>query len=201
MGVTHVPIFGDNRIVWSQKLPPVPPMQRGRKKGRSPLHPWGLAQGVEPSLTTEIWRRLGWRVRRLCVLWEDLAHQDYLKQHHGLPWWSSGWESALQCRGHGFHTWSGTWDPTCVCLCVCMCVCVCGCVWVSQSGPTLCDPMDCSLPGSPLHGILQERVPDWFAISFSRGSFWPRDWTQVSCIACRVFTIWATRDSHMPWDK
>ena len=48
MGVTHVPIFGDNRIVWSQKLPPVPPMERGRKEGRSPLHPWGLAQGWSP---------------------------------------------------------------------------------------------------------------------------------------------------------
>ena len=41
---------------------------------------------------------------------------------------------------------------------------------VAQSCPTLCDPMDCSLPGSSLHGILQARVLEWVAISFSRGS-------------------------------
>jgi len=53
---------------------------------------------------------------------------------------------------------------------------------VAQSCPTLCDPMDHSLPGSSLHGILQARVLEWVAISLSRGSSWPRDWTQVSLI-------------------
>ena len=41
--------------------------------------------------------------------------------------------------------------------------------------------MDCSPPGSSVHGVLQERILGWVAISFSRGSFWPRDWTYVSC--------------------
>ena len=41
---------------------------------------------------------------------------------------------------------------------------------VTQSCPTLCDPMDCSLPGSSIHGIFQARVPEWVAIAFSRGS-------------------------------
>ena len=52
---------------------------------------------------------------------------------------------------------------------------------VAQSCPTLCDPMDCSLPGSSVHWICQARVLQWVAISFSRRSFQPRDWTQVSC--------------------
>ena len=65
---------------------------------------------------------------------------------------------------------------------------------VAQWCPTLCDPMDCSLPGSSIHGIFQARVLEWVAISFSRGSSWPRDWTQVSRIAGRRFTIWATRE-------
>ena len=52
--------------------------------------------------------------------------------------------------------------------------------------------MDCSLPGFSVHGILQARILEWVAISFSRGSSWPRDLTQVSCIAARLFTIWAT---------
>ena len=55
--------------------------------------------------------------------------------------------------------------------------------------------MDCSLPGSSNPGIFQARVLEWVAISFSTGSLWPRDWTQVSCIAGRRFTIWTTRES------
>ena len=47
---------------------------------------------------------------------------------------------------------------------------------------TLCDPMNCSLPGSSVHGISQARILECVAISFSKGSFWPRDQIQVSCI-------------------
>ena len=46
---------------------------------------------------------------------------------------------------------------------------------VAQSCLTLCNPMDCSLPGSTVHGIFQVRILEWVAISFSRGSSWPRD--------------------------
>ena len=67
---------------------------------------------------------------------------------------------------------------------------------VAQSCQTLCDPMDCSLPGSSVHGIFQARVLEWIAISFSRGSSWLRDWTQVSRIAGRRFTGWATKESE-----
>ena len=67
---------------------------------------------------------------------------------------------------------------------------------VAQLCPTLCDPMDCSLPGSSLHGILQARVLEWVAISFSRGSSQPRDWTRVSCIPGRRFNLWATREAQ-----
>ena len=65
---------------------------------------------------------------------------------------------------------------------------------VAQSCPTLCNPMDCSLPGFSVHGIFQARVLEWAAISFSRGSSQPRDQTLVSCIASRRFTVWATRE-------
>ena len=70
-------------------------------------------------------------------------------------------------------------------------VCVC-----AQSCLTLWVPMDCSPPGSSVHGIFQARILEWVAFSFSRGLFWPRDWTQVSHIAGRPFTIWATREAH-----
>ena len=52
-----------------------------------------------------------------------------------------------------------------------------------QSCPTLCDPIDCSPPGSSVHGILQARILEWVAISYSRGSSQPRDWTHVSDIS------------------
>ena len=51
--------------------------------------------------------------------------------------------------------------------------------------------MDCNPPGSSVHGILQSRIMEWVAISFSR----PRNWTQVSCIAGRFFTNWTTREA------
>ena len=63
-------------------------------------------------------------------------------------------------------------------------------VLVTQSCPTLCDPMDCSLSGSSVHGILQAKILEWVAISFSRKSSQPRDRTWVSCIAGRFF-VWA----------
>ena len=76
---------------------------------------------------------------------------------------------------------------------LCVCVCVCVCVKVTQLCLTPCDAMDCSSPGSSVHGILQARIQEWIAIPFSRGSSWPKNWTQVSCIAGRFFTVWATR--------
>ena len=64
-----------------------------------------------------------------------------------------------------------------------------------QSCLTLWDPMDCSLPGTSVCGILQARILEWVAVSFSRGTSQPRDQTWVSCIPGRCFTIWATREA------
>ena len=65
-------------------------------------------------------------------------------------------------------------------------------VLAAQSCLTLCDPMDCSPPGSSVHEIFQARILEWIAISFSGGSSHPRDRTWVSCTAGRFFTDWAT---------
>ena len=66
---------------------------------------------------------------------------------------------------------------------------------VAQPCPASCDPMDCSLQGSSVHGILQAGIPEWVAIPFSRGPSQPRDQTQVCLIAGRFFTVWATREA------
>ena len=102
-----------------------------------------------------------------------------------IPWIHRGWTPAL------IHT-----HNVCVCVCVCaqgVCVCVCVCVClkkvrvlVSQLCPTFCDPMDYSLPGSSVHGILQARILKWIAILFSRRSSSPRDQIQNSCIAGKI---------------
>ena len=73
---------------------------------------------------------------------------------------------------------------------------------ITQTYPTLCDPIDCSSPGSSIHGIFQAIVLEWVAISFSRGSSRSRDQTQVSRIVDRHFTIWNTKEvyqGHQPW--
>ena len=69
-----------------------------------------------------------------------------------------------------YVSWKWKWSPS-----------------VAQSCPTLCDPGDCSLPGSSVHGILQARILEWVAISFSRGSSQPRDGSRVSHIGGRHF--------------
>ena len=61
--------------------------------------------------------------------------------------------------------------------------------------PTLCDTMDCSPPGFSVHGISQAIILEWVAISFSRGSSWPRNWIQVSCISCIGRWILYNRDT------
>ena len=60
------------------------------------------------------------------------------------------------------------------------------CVW---------DPMDSTSLSSSVHEILQARILEWVAISFSGGSSWPSDRTRISCIAGRFFTMWATREA------
>ena len=58
----------------------------------------------------------------------------------------------------------------------------------AQSSLTHCNSMDCSPPGSSVHGISQARILEWVAISFSKGSSQPRGQTCISCLAYRFFT-------------
>ena len=70
-------------------------------------------------------------------------------------------------------------------------------VLVAQSCPTLCNTVNCSLPGFSVHGVSQARILKWVAIPFSRGSSWPGDWTWVSHTVGRLFTIWATWEDQL----
>ena len=75
----------------------------------------------------------------------------------------------------------------------------CICTSVAQVCPTLCDPVNCSPPGSSAYGIFQGRILGQVASSLSRASSWPRDWNHVSWLSCfagRFFTIWAIREAR-----
>ena len=71
------------------------------------------------------------------------------------------------------------------------------CYLVTKPCLTLCDPMDCSPPGSSVHRVFQTRILEWVAISFSRGSSWSRDQTHISCIGSWTLYHWATRGDSL----
>ena len=71
-----------------------------------------------------------------------------------------------------------------VCLCVCVCTRACS---VAQLCPTLCDPVDCSLPGSSVHGVFHAEILEWAILYSSKWSSGPWDWTCISCISCIGF--------------
>ena len=73
------------------------------------------------------------------------------------------------------------------------------CCLVIQSCSTLCDPMECSLPGSSVHGISQARILEWAAIPFSGGFSWHRDRTRIFSINRWILYHWATRETLERW--
>ena len=81
---------------------------------------------------------------------------------------------------------------------------MCVCAKSLQSCPTLCDPVNCSLPGSSVQGIFQARIPEWMAVPLSRGSSRPRDQTHISyvspALAGRFFTTSAPWEACTPYD-
>ena len=104
-----------------------------------------------------------------------------------LPWPVLSWAcDSLASRLPGKWTEVSQRQILIIIICVCL---------VIQWCPTLCDPMDCSLPGSSVHGVLQARVLERVAMPSSRGSSQPRDRTQFSRIAGGFFTDWAIRAS------
>ena len=97
----------------------------------------------------------------------------------------SGWRPKLN---KPFHYSMAYWDMWLLFSCWVM-----SDAFVTPSLPSV----DSSTPSSSIHGISQARILEWVAIPFSRGSSWPRDQTQVSCIAGGFFTIWATREASL----
>ena len=113
----------------------------------------------------------------LCIRWPKYWSFDFntspSNEHSGLISFRMDWLDLLQSKGLS-RVFSNTTVQKHQ-------------FFSTQSCPNFCDPMDCSPPDSSVYGILQASILEWVAISFSRGSFQPRDWTWVSCIAGRLF--------------
>ena len=128
------------------------------------------------------------------ISWPIIAHAYFLvnktlfeQSHNYSLQITSGWRTVAH-KDEIFTIWS--FAEVCqLPVSVMLCSAVLSCSVASDS----VDPMDCSPPGSSVHGILQARILEWVALSPSRGSSQPRDQTRVSCIAVGFFTSWATR--------
>ena len=123
---------------------------------------------------------------------EDLLEEEMVT-HSSIPAWKIPWTE----EPGRLHTVHGVWRV--------------GQEWmtehvhiytrvsISQSCLTLWDPLDCSLPGSSIHGIFQARILEWIAISFSRGSSRPSHRIQVSLVAGALFTLYLLSYQGSPW--
>ena len=141
-----------------------------REEGRRAFH-----------LSKNLWSRVA---PAISINKTVMALQMWLSEPRGPP--KEEW-----CLRYGccYSLWTGAWQT------------VGGwpqrAVLVAQSCLTHCDLMDCSPPGSSVHGILQARRLNCVAIPFSRGPSQPKDWTQISCTAGSFFTVWATREAQI----
>ena len=105
----------------------------------------------------------------------SLSHQPHIS-----PWMDIARSRAMQVT---------LWDfPSSLCQ---KCLISLFCYLVAKLCLTLCNSLECSPPGSSVHGILQARILEWVATSFSRGSSWPKNGTRVSCIGRYILYHWA----------
>ena len=104
-----------------------------------------------------------------------------------------GWATREACKH--WSSWRKSNNLECISAC---CVSVSVSVLLSQSCPTFHIPVDCSPPGSSVHGILQARIVECVATSSSRGSSRPRDQTLVSCVSCIVGRFFSGEPSGKP---
>ena len=136
-------------------------------------------------------RTAWWKWKRRVKSWLKTQHSEnedrVIWSHHFMAnrWGSNGNSERLYFLGLYFScpkswTWLSDWTGGHV-------------VVQSLSQVWLCDPIDCSLPGSSVHGISQARILEWVATFYSRGSSWPRDQTCVPSFASRFFNQWASQ--------
>ena len=141
----------------------------------------GLTQALNPETDVFIWRGKlghGYTQGGGCVMKE--AETGVMlptaKEHQALPGAPEAGKGKEEFLPWAFRGSLAPWTPWLWTSSLQSCDRISFCYYISCL--TLCDPMDCSLPGSSVHGILQARILEWVAISFSKGSSWHRDGTR-----------------------
>ena len=125
------------------------------------------------------------------IVWLTTNCGKFFKRWEYQPTWPASWEICMQVNRE-------QWKLS-ISIIACPKKCLCMCAKSLQSCPTLCDPMDYSLPGFSVHWILHTRILEWVAMSSSMGSSQPRGQTHISCnswIAGRFFAVWATEKAQ-----
>ena len=158
-----------------------------------------------------------WRLWQNCYSYDDsrIKNQCLIYQSNGaLTWngvnWGSSWESSvtilelmITCRLDSLQCGSVERQSDTSMMQHCASavaphrgpnpsICYCS---ISRLFQTLCNLIDCSLPGSSIHGISKARIPEWVVMSFSRGSSWPTDRTCISSIDRWILYHWPTREA------
>ena len=154
---------------------------------------WSFSFSISPS--NEYSGLISFRMNWLDLLTVQGTLKSLLQHHSSkasILWRSAFFMVQLSCSLLYINHFASTSKVISTSLSMCLRVCVS----VTRLCLTLCNPRNYSPPVSSVHGILQARTLEWAAISFSRGSSQPRDWTHVSCIADGLFTVWATREAH-----
>ena len=147
--------------MWRRQWWPTPVLLPGKSHGRRSLVSYS-PRGREESDTTE-------RLHFHFALEKEMATHSSV-----LAWRIPGMGEPGGLPSMGSHGVGHDWSDLAACTHVHACS-------VAKSSPTLCDPMECRLPGSSVHGIFQARILEWIAIFFSRGSSRFKDWTRISC--------------------
>ena len=144
--------------------------------GRRILYQWATWEDLESESPGQI------LALPLLDLYKDNAHWEGLCEDKGQDGWTVplGWSATSELNT--------CFVPFCIFFSLFVWFIYLESELVTQLYLTLCDPVDCSPPGSSVHGISQVRILECVAISFSRGSSPPRDWTWVSRIAGKLFT-------------
>ena len=143
-----------------------------RKKGTE-------ISGVEVDGVEEVWRKR--KVMGKLTKDQETSNSNHLSRKNVIPW------AKIVQKCFMFPSAQGPLPFSTCCWCL-----------VVKSHSTLCNPIDCSPQGSSVHGIFPARMLEWVALSFTRGSSWPKDRTCISWIGRQILYCWATREARSP---